>query len=604
MLKARHFFALFRMKRFLITTEDERSWKFEQPVLFLGDWCRLYRRRHIWTPMDASVARPYGLESDLKNRNLEYVQCLIDQLLNELAIALNRIHGTVHDSRYWNIVIGHWLRRYVAVVFNRYHALQQALNENEVSGSIVFEAPEYVLATQDSISLVWAIGDPVWNHVLYSRALNFLGAEQTQSVSRILEGVGKYGYVSPTVFDRAMSSRQRLKQTINRILSAFSRKNDAFIVNSHLPLFEEACLQISLGQMPQRWRSPTLRMAQFDQGFRQGLCIETEEFTGFELFVRRQLRDMIPICYLEGYASLKEQVNTLPWPNEPQFIFTSNNFEFDETFMLWTAAKVEKGTPYYTGQHGNNYGTYRGLQKLPELVTSDKFFTWGWTDDDPKNVPAFVFNIAGRKPRKKNAKDGLLLVEHVVPPRQEPEDSYFLFSEYQEDQFLFVEALPKRLQPLVTVRLARGSEKFSWSDRLRWKDRSKDVQIDSGSVGIHRLIADSRLVVYSYDSTGLLESLALNMPTMCFWRGGLDHLLPVAKPYYELLRDVGIIMDTPQQAASKVTEHWDQIGKWWENDALQAARREFCEQYAKTVKTPVRTLKRLLTAHSLVASSR
>ena len=154
------------------------------------------------------------------------------------------------------------------------------------------------------------------------------------------------------------------------------------------------------------------------------------------------------------------------------------------------------------------------------------------------------------------------------------------------------------------MRLARGSEKFSWSDRLRWDDRNKDVQIDSGYVGIQRLIADSRLVVYSYDSTGLLESLALNMPTMCFWRGGLDHLLPVAKPYYELLRDVGIIMDTPEQAASKVAEHWDQIGEWWENDTLQAARRSFCEQYAKTVKTPVKTLRQLLTAHSPAASSR
>ena len=181
------------MKRFLITTADERSWKFDQSALFLGEWCRLYERKHLWEQMDATVARPYGLESDLKHRNLEYVQSLIDQLLNELAVALNRIHGTAHDSRYWNIVIGHWLRRYVAVIFNRYHALLQALNENEVSGSIIFEAPEYILATQDWISLVWAIADPMWNHVLYSSILKFLGVEQLQSVSGILDGVGTYG---------------------------------------------------------------------------------------------------------------------------------------------------------------------------------------------------------------------------------------------------------------------------------------------------------------------------------------------------------------------------------------------------------------------------
>lgn len=34
--------------RYLITTADERTWKFDRPVLFLGEWCRLYDRRHVW----------------------------------------------------------------------------------------------------------------------------------------------------------------------------------------------------------------------------------------------------------------------------------------------------------------------------------------------------------------------------------------------------------------------------------------------------------------------------------------------------------------------------------------------------------------------------
>ena len=39
----------------------------------------------------------------------------------------------------------------------------------------------------------------------------------------------------------------------------------------------------------------------------------------------------------------------------PEFIFTSNNFHTDEIFKLWSAIKVERGTKYYIGQHGNNY---------------------------------------------------------------------------------------------------------------------------------------------------------------------------------------------------------------------------------------------------------
>jgi hypothetical protein len=48
------------MKRYLITTAYERSWKFDRSVLFLGEWYRLYYRRHIWSDMDAIIAESYG----------------------------------------------------------------------------------------------------------------------------------------------------------------------------------------------------------------------------------------------------------------------------------------------------------------------------------------------------------------------------------------------------------------------------------------------------------------------------------------------------------------------------------------------------------------
>jgi putative transferase (TIGR04331 family) len=112
------------------------------------------------------------------------------------------------------------------------------------------------------------------------------------------------------------------------------------------------------------------------------------------------------------------------------------------------------------------------------------------------------------------------------------------------------------------------------------------------------LVDDSRLVVHSYDSTGILETLALNIPTMCFWHGGLDHLLASAKPYYEHLRAVGILLDTPEQAAEMVVSRWSDVSQWWESGAVQQARRAFCDRFARTVPRPVRTAKTMLDAAS------
>ena len=66
-------------------------------------------------------------------------------------------------------------------------------------------------------------------------------------------------------------------------------------------------------------------------------------------------------------------------------------------------------------------------------------------------------------------------------------------------------------------------------------------------------------------------------------------------PYYEMLMQVGIIVDGPDQAAKHIALHWDDMDRWWESEAVQRARQLFCDEYAKTEKHPIRTLKRLLT---------
>ena len=181
-----------------------------------------------------------------------------------------------------------------------------------------------------------------------------------------------------------------------------------------------------------------------------------------------------------------------------------------------------------------------------------------------------------------------------MPHRLTLGDAYYEFGIYQEQQFRFVEALPEKIQNELTVRLHGAWRNFRWSEDRRWSDRMPSVHLETGKANIQTLIAKSRLVVHSYDSTGILEGLASNVPTLGFWDGGLDHLLPRDKPYYELLRGAGILADSPEQAALFVTQYWDDIDGWWKSEQVQSARRVFCEQYARNEKNPIRTMKQLL----------
>lgn len=581
------------MERHLITTADERSWKFDRPVLFLGEWCRRYERRNIWGGMDGVVAEPLIFPPDRKAQARELISVLYHDLLAEISDALNYYHKTNHGVRYWNILLGYWLQRYVTLIYNRYTTIAEVFNSYEIAGTTLFDCEAYSLATQNSSNFLWAADNDLWNHCLYSKILRFFGKANGRIDTVSIDPVIGFDHLEATGITAHAAGRiDRMKTWVRRAAQSFAQSDDAFIVSSYLPPWQEVALQIHLGQFPQRWTKPTLGNFRVNLAVRRELQVKPRSVS-FDQFARSLMWEALPVCYLEGYPALIRQLEELPWPKNPKFIFTSNSFDTDEITKAWIGGKVESGVPYFVGQHGNNYGTHVESGQWPEQITCDKFFTWGWSNDSVKDVPTFVFTLAGSR-KTCNPNGGLLLVETCQYHRFDMEDNVSLFCQYLEQQFRFVKALPFNIRENLTVRLNSAYRHFSWREDDRWNEFDPLVAVEKGVIPIDKLLAKNRLVVHSYDSTGILETLASNIPTMCFWQGGLDHLLPSAKQYYERLRRVGILADSPEQAARNVTECWDDVQAWWLSAEVQSARNCFCAQYARTSEDPVRDLKRIL----------
>ncbi|MDF1827358.1 MAG: LIC12162 family protein [Legionellaceae bacterium] len=576
----------------LVTSADERTWFSEKPVLFLGKWCQSYNRQNIWKGMDAVLAEPYGFQKGQKKRDLAYVNEVSSQLLFELADELNVFHQTNYSVRFWNIVLGHWMQRCVEVIFNRYATVEQALNKYSIYGTTVIDTT-YNLATNDTQSFNTACSDDLWNHFLFSRIIKFLGGVKINFIS--FKTLGSFQIKQKNL--RSSQLRSGVKYLFyllnNHVFPRFSKKTDAFIASSYLPKWEEIKLALFLGQAPQFWVSPALELVDFQEELRHKINVKTEGYSGFELFLRQNLNELIPICYLEGFKQLMRQVQTLSWPQSPRFIFTSNRYDTDEIFKVWTACHALKGVPYFVGQHGNNFGTSIRSSNFPEMLTCDKFFSWGWSKPSSKFIPAFIFKSSGCNLFKSDPNGGLLLIEYRPPLRLEASDDSYAFSLYQEEQSTFVERLPDSIQQRLTVRL-HSYQTSHWAEEKRWRERHPSVSLDLGGKSIKKSIKESRLVVHSYDSTGLLETLASNVPTLCFWADGLEHLLPSARPFYQILRDVSIIVDTAEQAAQFIAMHWDDIEGWWRSEVVQLARESFCSEYARIERRGARKLKTLL----------
>jgi putative transferase (TIGR04331 family) len=144
------------------------------------------------------------------------------------------------------------------------------------------------------------------------------------------------------------------------------------------------------------------------------------------------------------------------------------------------------------------------------------------------------------------------------------------------------------------VRLHPGYKNFPDNDAVIWKEHFPNISLNLGDGNIGNLKNNSRLVVHTYDSTGIPESLGLNIPTLCFWPGKPENILPMARPYYELLRNANIFTDSAKQAAKFVTLCWDDVESWWNSRKVQIARKEFCKNYCRIEKKPLQFFKKKL----------
>lgn len=592
-----------KVARYLITTADERTWKFDRPVIFLGEWCRLYSRKHVWQDMDAIVAEPYGLGLSKKDADYAEARALEDRLFPKLCEVLNQHHGTQHGERFWRIVLGHWFRRIVDVLLNRVKTLEQCLKTHEITGFATYDNENYSLATPDSYSAIWAFNDARWSNVLDACIINSLNFADfpIDIIPVSSEGDEPSGFNFKPLLIKLSKSRiflEFVRSVIGRISRYLMRDTDAFIINSYLPRKELLKLEIALGQCPQMWRSSKIDIkANVGKILRKKLTKQflIEPESDLENIALGIFFELLPICYLEGFADLNKLANQQQWPKSPKFIWTSNSFDADEVFKLWAASKIESGTKYFVGQHGNNYGTYKYMYPSVEEYTSDKFLTWGWKDGLAQHTPAFIFKTMGKRSVAYNPCGGLLLIEVCLPNRLSTWDITQEFNNYFTDQINFVRKLSSGPKNNLTIRLHPGYRYLSWDEELRWKTVDSSLNIDYGAANINNLIANSRLVVHSYDSTGILETLSQNIPMLAFWQNGFDNLRDTAKPYYQILVDAGIVHLTAESVANKVNEVWDDVDGWWAQLKVQDARQKFCERYARVSEDAVKEIQSIFT---------
>jgi putative transferase (TIGR04331 family) len=304
---------------------------------------------------------------------------------------------------------------------------------------------------------------------------------------------------------------------------------------------------------------------------------------GFEGIVVRTLPHNFPRLYLEGHAAARASV--LAGLGEPPRVVTSAvGWNFNEPFKYFAAEAREKGSRLVSVQHGGGYGMFRfSGPELHESRIGDSYLVWGWARsggrthrDLPRPAVSSPRSVNGGTGRG----DDVLFVATAHPRylyrfHSMPVGSQWL--DYFDWEVRFLGGLSNRLRSAILFR-PYGHD-YGHAVRERMVERFADLRWDDGRPFQKRL-RQSRLVVIDHCGTGYLEALAANVPTLLFWDPERWEMRAEAEPYFHDLRRVGILSDSPEAAAAKMSEVYDDPWSWWGGVALQGVREAFVSRYA------------------------
>jgi putative transferase (TIGR04331 family) len=518
---------------------------------------------------------------------------LESNLLSELTPILNSFHNVGLTERSWKIIIGHWLRAYSRIITKHAMLIEKAINDGEVEISEVIlrdlrstldpphdtQSALHEFEQWDFVERVCAViyGELRGSHTIF---------EESKQNAKVKNTKASKNDYKPSLFEKAISKGEYLFYKYSKY---FLKDENALIVTSYLPFKEELLLNLKLRQWPKfRILSLGIETDQIVNKIESRREIfKFRETDSLELTVARSLLcETFPISFLEGFKNVSSLIQDSNLPKSPKFIFTSNSFMTNEVFKQYTAVQVNQGVKYFVGQHGNNYGTLNDSNPTVEEETSTRFLSWGWESE--KATPAFLIKNPSPRTRKSSIElTKLLLVIGTKSPMYSLHDAQLELEHNLSHQANFIASLNPEIQEFLTIRLHPYSLQSGEKTLLQNHIPLRKEQINSGNTSIKPLVKSSRVTVHAYDSTGILETLAANVPTLAFWSHEFSEKTEESQPFYNLLTEIGILHKSGESAAKLVNEIWHDVDSWWLSEKVQSARSEFCYKYARQRSHPI-----------------
>lgn len=563
------------VSHFLITTAQQQTWKSSEPILFLGEWCKLYKKKDYWQSLDFKTKDYHWNDRDQLYKDYLYLESLYEKVIISCADSLNKFHNVNYSIRYWKILIGPWLFHFIQILFDRWQMIKSLEGEN-INETIVLTGISNSMLPINFMGFIKLYSEDLWNHWIFGEIIKHSGNIPIKKVK----------YVQNNEKSIKSSKTKTYKRIAKKIISKYSfvnKKNKYFFYGSSFNKSSQLSLELSLKQIPSFYDfSENTEIHNIEKN-RNFFDVDFIESNKFEAFLSKLIPIQIPKYYLEYFNKLPDIIKSRYWPNNPKCIVTSSAVINSDEFKFWVSEKTEKGAKLIISQHGGHYGVGKWSSgENHEIDISDDFLSWGWRQNGVQ--PMSSAKLLSFKYQKSSKIKTDILIALGLTQRY----SYWLYSipvasqwsEYFDDQSIFIDLLPKHIKKFIKVRLSPSD--YDWSHKERLRDKFPLLRFDSINNSFQHSVSNSKIFIGTYNATTFLETFSANIPTIIFWNPMHSEIRESAEPYFKILHEVGIMHYSPESAANHLINIWDNVDKWWNLKETQDARLLFASNYAKT----------------------
>ena len=582
----------------LITT-NLKSKKKNNNKFFIGSWCLDYEKSKK-VPEHLVMGYHWDNKQKLIN-DYKYLNQLHKKLINQISFKLEKELNLNYKSIFWKIYLGPWLKYYIQTTFDRWETVNsffKKYGQNFKTVKFKYNEKDFVFFTLDEF--IYNLCTDNYNHIIFNKIISYkLNNKKENFYEDDLR-------LKPAVkSEKNNIIKNSILELYIKLFSPILKKQKIFIFQTYLSKFEEVVLNLKLKQVPNiffsKLKVKKKNFIKYDKNLRKKIFDFNLQEKSFENFLLSNLYFFLPTQFLENFKNIKKLSDNLPFPKEPKIIFTSHGLSNYTLSKFYIADKVNSGSKLIHGQHGGVYGIdYFTSHEEYERDISNLYLTWGWKEDN-KTIPVGILKPIEKISRiKKNInlqKNNLLYVLRsrsrysVNLLHSDIRSSQIL--KYYDENIELISNLRKEIRNSLLLRL--HSRKYGWDEDKRFLEKNNDIKIDNGYEKIFKLINNSKLVLFTYNATGYLETLASNVPTIVYFNSKDNLIRANSEPFFEQLKKVNIFFDDIFKASNHINKVWGNIDLWWNDLNTQKARINFCNNYAKINNSKISFIKKIIT---------